>query len=121
MKVYISIITALVSFFTASYPSGKGGAVIEKDHCPEYVYYLQECSNSCELPSDALATESNYSTHHTPEGKSVGHPFARYGIKQGETTNKCGRNLSRISLLHNSLPAITAFHRHIFLLGRLII
>ena len=121
MKVYIFIITALVSFFTASYPSEKGGAVIEKGHCPEYVYYLQQCSNSGELPSLALASECNFSIQQPQEGKSAGHTFSKYSLKQGETTNKGGRNLHRISLLHNSLPAITVSHRHIFLLGRLII
>lgn len=121
MKVYISIITAMISFFTASYPSETGGPAIEKGYCPEYVYYLQECNSNCELPSHALATECNFSIQQPHEGKPWGHTFSKYSLKQGETTNRCGMHLHRVSLLHNSLPAITVSHRHIFLLGRLII
>ena len=121
MKAYLSILIAIISFFTASPQTGKGGTAAESAYYGEYGYYLQECNSSSEFPSHALAAESNSSIQQPHEGKPWGHTFSKYSLKQGETTNKCGRNLHSISLLHNSLPAITVSHRHIFLLGRLII
>ena len=121
MKAYISIIIAIISIFTASPQTGKSGTAAESAYCGEYGYYLQECNSNCELPSHALAAESNSSIQQPHEGKPWGHTFSKYSLKQGETTNRCGMHLHRVSLLHNSLPAITVSHRHIFLLGRLII
>ncbi len=121
MKVYISIIIALISFFTAFHPLDGDDAAVEYSIYGESGYYFQELTNSCELPSQALAAECNFSFQQLQDGKAGGHTFSKYSLKQGETTNKCGQHLHRISLLHNSLPAITVSHRHIFLLGRLII
>lgn len=117
MKIYISILVAVVSFFSASRQTEKESLSLDGI----YGYYLEECTDNNGLPSEALAAECNFSLQHTPEGKQGGHTFSKHNIKQSETTNKCGQHLHSISLLHNSLPAITASHRHIFLLGRLII
>ena len=124
MKAYLSILIAIISFFTASNQLEKGGSTVNNGsygEYGEYGYYLQECNSNCELPSHALAAECNFSIQQPHEGKSEGQTFSKYSLKQGETTNKCGRHLHRVSLLHNSLPAITVSHKHIFLLGRLII
>lgn len=121
MKAYLSILIAIISFFTASPQTGKGGTAAESAYYGEYGYYLQECNSSSEFPSHALAAESNSSIQQPHEGKPWGHTFSKYSLKQGKTTNRCGMHLHSISLLHNSLPAITVSHRHIFLLGRLII
>lgn len=121
MKVYLSILIAIISFFTASNQPEKGGSTVNNGSYGEYGYYLQECNSNCELPSHALAAEWNFSIQQSHEGKSEGQTFSKYSLKQRETTNRCGLHLHRISLLHNSLPAITVSHRHIFLLGRLII
>ncbi len=121
MKLYVSIIIALISFFTAPLTSEAGDTTLEKGYCCEYGYYLQEYSSGCEMPSDALTAGSNISIQQLQEGKQGNHPFSKYSVKDCDTTNKCGRHLHRVSLLHNSLPDITVSHRHIFLLGRLII
>ena len=83
MKVYISIITAMISFFTASYPSETGGPAIEKGYCPEYVYYLQECNSNSEMPSHALAAECNFSFQQPHEGKPWGQTFSKYFNSKG--------------------------------------
>ncbi len=121
MKAYLSILIAIISFFTASPQTGKDGAAAESAYCGEYGYYLQGCDTTCEMPSHALAAECNFSFQQLQDGKQGGHTFSKYSVKQGKTTNKCALHLHRVSLLHNSLPAITVSHKHIFLLGRLII
>ena len=127
LKIKLSIIAALISIFTALNAYENGCKAMAPIQCGSVAvtyadgYYLQECYSSNQYPSEALSAESNFAFHKTPQGRSGGYHFHKYSSKHGETGNKCGQHLHRVSLLHNSLPAITVCHKHIILLRILII
>ena len=120
MKSIFSIFIALLSFSMASHNLGDKSTVLDELHAAKE-YILQECLNSNQLESYALNVESNFSLQRVAKGKYNTYNFSKYSDKGRITANRCGRHLKSITLLHNSLPAITTLHHHILLLGILII
>ena len=121
MKSFFSILLALILFSVASHNIADNKISPMGNLCAPSEHSLQECLTSNEIESNALTGDANFSLLRLAKGKHNMHPYSKYSAKAGVTANRCGKHLKRITLLHNSIPAITISHRYILLIGKLII